>query len=48
MGDIAYAIIEGLLCEMCGVVIDGKESGYPRACPECNSDGPSPQVEDRS
>jgi hypothetical protein len=35
MGDIAEMMIEGYLCECCGVVIDGEEPGYPRQCSDC-------------
>ena len=35
MGEIADAIINGLLCEQCGCLIDGEEPGYPRSCEEC-------------
>lgn len=32
MGEIAEAMIEGLFCQYCGVLIDGEEPGYPRSC----------------
>lgn len=35
MGDAAEMILEGLLCEQCGVLIDGDEPGYPRLCLSC-------------
>ncbi|SNZ14517.1 hypothetical protein SAMN05421503_2439 [Terribacillus aidingensis] len=35
MGEAAELIIEGVLCEACGGVIDGEESGYPRCCEDC-------------
>ena len=35
MGEIADAMINGLLCEQCGCLIDGEEPGYPRSCAEC-------------
>lgn len=34
MGDIADMMIEGVLCEGCGVYI-GCEVGYPRKCSSC-------------
>lgn len=36
MGDIAEMIINGILCEQCGVFIDFEEIGYPRLCNSCN------------
>lgn len=30
MGEIADAMINGLFCEQCGVVVDGEEPGYPK------------------
>lgn len=36
MGEIADMIIEGELCQECGVYMGG-ESGYPRSCPGCLS-----------
>lgn len=38
MGDVADMMIEGYLCEQCGMVIDGEEPGYPRKCKECKRD----------
>jgi len=35
MGEIAGAMLNGFLCEVCGVVIDGDEPGYPRLCAGC-------------
>ena len=35
MGEIAEAMIEGLFCQYCGVLIDGDEPGYPRNCGSC-------------
>ena len=34
MGDVADMIIEGALCDQCGVYI-GPEVGYPRSCDNC-------------
>lgn len=34
MGEIAEAMLLGLLCECCGMLIDGEEPGYPRYCSE--------------
>ena len=39
MGDIADAMLNGLLCECCGSFIDGDEPGYPRyCCKQCAED----------
>lgn len=39
MGEIADAMINGELCEMCGVALDGDAPGYPRYCSlECAQD----------
>lgn len=35
MGEITEMILEGILCEQCGSLVDGKESGYPRKCEDC-------------
>lgn len=35
MGEIAEAMLNGLLCEQCGALIDGEEPGYPRICSDC-------------
>ncbi len=35
MGEIADAMLEGLLCSVCGVYLDGEEPGYPRTCIGC-------------
>lgn len=38
MGEIADMMIEGLLCETCGVYIDSPADGYPRRCRGCADD----------
>ncbi|WP_193437413.1 hypothetical protein [Sporolactobacillus pectinivorans] len=35
MGEAAEMILEGILCEQCGCLIDGEETGYPRLCEDC-------------
>lgn len=35
MGDIAEMIMDGLLCRVCGCLIDGEEALYPRSCADC-------------
>ena len=37
MGDIADMILEGILCEECGVYI-GDGGGFPRTCDGCRTD----------
>ena len=32
MGEIAEMHLDGTLCEMCGVYLDGDVPGYPRYC----------------
>lgn len=34
MGEIADAIIDGELCEVCGVYL-GEGDGYPKKCKDC-------------
>lgn len=38
MGDAADAILDGTLCEACGVMVDGESPGYPRKCDGCQAD----------
>ncbi len=38
MGDIADMMLDGLLCERCGELIDGVELGYPRLCEDCENE----------
>ena len=35
MGEIADMMIDGTLCEGCGVYLDDGPSGYPRRCADC-------------
>ncbi len=35
---IAEAMVGGLFCQECGVVVDGDEPGYPRTCGGCLGD----------
>lgn len=35
MGDIAEMMLDGLLCEICGDIIDFDESWFPRTCNKC-------------
>lgn len=38
MGDMTEMILDGLLCESCGVYIDGEAPGYPRLCEDCEAE----------
>lgn len=38
MGDIVEMILDGILCEVCGVVIDGECVEYPRICDSCKDE----------
>jgi len=38
MGEIADAMINGLMCEQCGVYLDGEEPGFTRCCTDCAED----------
>lgn len=36
MGEIAEMMLDGILCEHCGALIDGEGTSYPRyCCEEC-------------
>lgn len=35
MGDIADMMLEGTLCEGCGVFLDGSQPGFARLCRDC-------------
>ena len=38
MGDVADMMLDGTLCEGCGVFMDGEECGFPRLCAGCARD----------
>lgn len=39
MGEIADAMLDGTLCECCGMFIEGEAPGFPRYCsPQCAAD----------
>ena len=38
MGDIAEAMVDGVLCQTCGVLLDGEVPGHPRWCGGCAPD----------
>ena len=36
MGEIAEMMLDGIMCETCGEIIDdGEEAGHPRQCAGC-------------
>ena len=38
MGDVAEMILEGILCEGCGVFISEKGIGHPVTCKSCSEE----------
>lgn len=38
MSETTDAMLSGLLCQVCGVLIDDSEPGYPRVCAGCEAD----------
>lgn len=38
MGEITEMILEGILCESCGTLVDGDIAGYPRSCEDCEDE----------
>lgn len=40
MGRVKEAMLEGFLCEECGVVIDEHSPGYIRSCSDCKHSEP--------
>lgn len=40
MGEIAEMMLDGTLCEGCGVFLDGDAEGFPRRCDDCAGDEP--------
>jgi len=49
MGEIADMMLDGTLCEGCGVFLNKNPPGYPCYCDECEGPGqePYPKKEDR-
>lgn len=35
MGDVSDMMLDGTLCEGCGVYLNGKSQGIPRMCRDC-------------
>jgi len=48
MGQNADDIIEGFVCELCGMFLDGDSPGYPRLCSFCgdNTEDDEPEWND--
>ncbi len=44
MGDIADMMLDGTLCEGCGVYLPGESNGVPRRCRSCKADRPLPDA----
>ncbi len=44
MSEFTEAILDGIFCELCGVVIDFEAPGHPRRCEDCP---PVPKTETR-
>lgn len=48
MGEVAEMMLEGMLCEGCGEIMDDmlddavEPPGYPRRCPGCSPDRAEP------
>lgn len=38
MGETTELILDGILCELCGVFISEEGCGYPRSCEDCEED----------
>ncbi len=38
MGDITEMMLDGTLCEGCGVALDGAGEGFPRRCRDCRDE----------
>lgn len=42
MGEIAEMMLDGTLCEGCGVYLEGESAGDPRRCAGCRHDAKHP------
>jgi len=38
MGEAVEFMLDGILCQVCGVFIDGESPGYPRTCEGCEEE----------
>jgi tRNA(Ile2) C34 agmatinyltransferase TiaS len=43
MGEIAELMINGDICEVCGVELEGEGAGFPRRCMGCGGKTPEQQ-----
>jgi Zn finger protein HypA/HybF involved in hydrogenase expression len=48
MGDVADMMIDGTLCEGCGVFMEGEALGVPRRCVDCKIDDTRPAGQSRT
>lgn len=48
MGEIADSMIEGEMCQYCGVYLDGDRPGYPRSCSSCRPNSASRERKERN
>jgi hypothetical protein len=48
MGEIADLMINGDICQLCGVELEGEGDGFPRMCVGCGGDTPEEDWEDDS
>lgn len=46
MGEIADLMVNGDICEGCGVELEGVGEGFPRRCPGCGGSTPEKQWDD--
>jgi len=35
MGEIAEAMLDGTLCQYCGVYLENSHGPFPQSCPDC-------------
>lgn len=49
MGEIAEMMLEGILCQICGVYLDEDESGegYPMTCESCQRQEDKPKKKNK-
>lgn len=38
MSEVTELILDGILCEQCGQLVDIEPVGYPRRCEDCDSE----------
>ena len=47
MGEIAEMMLDGTLCEGCGVAMPGDAPGFPRRCRQCKKHDSQPAPDER-